>query len=55
MITEKEKRQVLLAEWKQKQAEQEHEHKLRKKVIRRTQQLRMEIYEDECNRSEDDD
>lgn len=55
MLTEKEKRQVLLAEYLQRKAEDEHNAKMSRMATRRTQMLRREIYTDECNRSTDDD
>lgn len=51
MITEAEKRQVLLAEWLQKKAEDDHEIRMSKLATLRTMSLRREIYADECNRS----
>ena len=55
MITARERNQILLAEWLQKKAEEEHQAKMSRKATHRTQRLRMEIYADECNRSTDDD
>ena len=55
MITTQERNQILLAEWLQKKAEEEHQAKMSRMATRRTQRLRMEIYEDECNRRQNDD
>lgn len=54
-MTEREKRQVLLAEWMQKKAEDDFYSKQCKKATRNTQILRREIYRDECDRNENDD
>lgn len=54
-MTEAEKRAVLLAEWKQRQAEDEFWMRQSRKATKRTMNAMKEIYEDECNRSTDDD